>query len=56
MNTYNKYTEVAMIAYNGKSRKTAKREDFITGTVQKVTKQYIWILSYDDNKIWKAPR
>jgi hypothetical protein len=56
MNTYNKHTEVSMIAYSGKSRKTAKAENFITGTVQKVTKQYIWILSYADNQIWKAVR
>ncbi len=56
MNTYSKYAEVSMIAYKGKSTKTAKAEGFITGTVQKITKKYIWILSYEDSQIWKAIR
>lgn len=54
MNTYNRGTEVSMVAYNGRSRKTAKAEGFITGTVQKVTSQYIWIKNYADGTIWKA--
>ncbi len=47
-------TETTMIAYNGKSRKTAKTEALITGTVKKITDKYIWILNPEDGKIWKA--
>jgi hypothetical protein len=47
-------TETTMIAYNGKSRKTAKTEALITGTVKKITDKYIWILNAEDGKIWKA--
>ena len=56
MHTYNKGTEVSMVAYNGRSRRTAKAEGFITGTVQKVTDKYIWIKNYADGTIWKAPQ
>jgi hypothetical protein len=54
MNTYNKGTEVSMVAYNGRSRRTAKAEGFVTGTVVKVTDKYIWIKNYADGNIWKA--
>jgi hypothetical protein len=47
-------TETTMIAYNGKSSKTAKTEALITGTVKKITDKYIWILNPEDGKIWKA--
>ena len=56
MNTYNKGTEVSMVAYNGRSRRTARAEGFITGTVVKVTDKYIWIKNYADGNIWKAPQ
>lgn len=48
--------EVSLVAYNGKSVKTAKAEGFITGEVVKITGQYIWIRNYADNTIWKARR
>ena len=54
MNTYNKGSEVSMVAYNGCSRKTSKTEGYITGTVEKVTSKYIWIKNYVDGTIWKA--
>lgn len=54
MNTYNKGAEVAMVAYNGRSRKSAKTEGFVIGTVEKVTSKYIWIKNYADGNIWKA--
>jgi hypothetical protein len=52
--TYSIGTEVSLVAYNGKSAKTAKAEGFITGQVVKITSQYIWIKNYIDGTIWKA--
>lgn len=46
--------EVTMIAYNGKSAKTARCESLVTGIVRKITDKYIWILNAQDGKIWKA--
>jgi hypothetical protein len=47
-------TETTLVAYNGKSAKTARTEAVITGTVKKITDKYIWILNPEDGKIWKA--
>lgn len=54
--TYSIGTEVSLVAYNGHSAKSAKREGFITGAVIKVTDSYIHIRDYRDGSIWKAPR
>ena len=48
--------EVSLVAYNGKSMRTAKAEGFITGEVVKVKSRYVWIRNYSDNTIWKAVR
>ena len=47
--------EVCLVAYNGKSQRQSKTESLITGTVTKVTKDYIHIRSYEDGAIWKTP-
>lgn len=54
MNTYSKYAEVTMVAYNGKSYKSSSKENVITGLVEKTTAKYIWIRNYEDGQIWKA--
>ena len=46
--------EVTLVAYNGRSSKTAKAERLITGLVKKITPKYIWVLNAEDGRIWKA--
>ena len=48
--------EVSVVAYNGRSSRTAKCESIITGLVTKVTASYVWVRSYRDGSVWKAPR
>ena len=48
--------EVAVVAYNGRSSRSARCESVITGEVTKVTAKYLWVRDYRDGSIWKAPR
>jgi hypothetical protein len=55
--TYNIGAEVAdMVAYNGASARRSRTEALVTGVVVKVTKDYVHIRRYEDNKVWKSPR
>jgi hypothetical protein len=56
MKKYNVGCEVSLVAYNGRSTRSACKESLITGLVVKVTNTYIHIRSYEDGLIWKAPR
>ena len=56
MKTYNIGCEVSLVAYNGKSSRSACKESVIIGVVVKVTNTYIHVRSYEDGQIWKAPR
>ena len=54
--TYSIGAEVSVVAYNGKSARSARCEALITGQVVKVTRLYFWVRSYEDGLIWKSPR
>ena len=56
MKTYNIGCEVYLVAYNGRSQRSARTEAMIQGVVEKVTANYIHVRSYDDWQIWKSPR
>jgi len=47
--------EVSVIAYNGRSVRTARREARINGVIVKITAKYVHIRAYDDGKIWITP-
>ena len=48
--------EVCVVAYNGVSARTAKREDIITGEIIKITEDYVWVRDSRNGSTWKSPR
>lgn len=48
--------EVSVVAYNGRSVRTARTEAVIDGWIVKITAKYVHIRAQRDGKIWIAPR
>ena len=48
--------EVSVVAYNGRSVRTARTEARIDGLIVKITDKYVHIRAYCDGKIWITPR
>jgi len=48
--------EVSVVAYNGRSVRTARTEAVIDGLIVKITAKYVHIKAYRDGKTWIAPR
>jgi hypothetical protein len=47
---------VSVVAYNGRSVRTARTEALIDGWIVKITDKYVHIRAQRDGKIWIAPR